>query len=379
MIRRVLLDVRSLVNTATRLVISDELTRKRAVVGYYRTLNAVRNLFRRDLVDSSESLMDWRSVLTARIQYPNEAYRGNAFYGIGTTLREFSGASYPLRGCIEHGVYFGDYVNSVETDNSGLPSIVTYGVVRRRHIEAESNVPVFEVGPYIAYAASAVPEGDLQDLHERLGNVLLVFPSHSIFNLESRFDSAALISEIWETANEIAADSILVCLYYQDLLNGRAEVYEDAGFTVVTAGHREDERFLGRLKAIIALSDFTMSNSVGTHVGYCAFLGKPHKILDQDIGHVALQGRQISGQDDPVAVSAALEKQEVAAVFSRFRAGLSDEQLEVCNRYWGFDKRRSAEDLRVFFETCDDVFSGGSPTAIGELRNMCDLSSTRDH
>ena len=70
-------------------------------------------------------------------------------------------------------------------------------------------------------------------------------------------------------------------LYYQDILNGDAAIFEDAGFVVVTCGYREDCHFLERQRTLIKLADFTMSNSIGTHVGYCVYMGKPHYSFKQ--------------------------------------------------------------------------------------------------
>ena len=56
---------------------------------------------------------------------------------------------------------------------------------------------------------------------------------------------------------------------------------------VVTAGYIMDPLFLSRLKSIIQLSDLTMSNNVGTHLGYCIYLNKPHWIVRQKIGNTS--------------------------------------------------------------------------------------------
>lgn len=49
---------------------------------------------------------------------------------------------------------------------------------------------------------------------------------------------------------------------------------------MTTAGHQLDINFLNRLKTIILLSDYTCSNSIGTHTGYCVYLGKPHLVIN---------------------------------------------------------------------------------------------------
>lgn len=77
----------------------------------------------------------------------------------------------------------------------------------------------------------------------------------------------------------------LIYLYWKDAVLGKDKEYMDNGFTIVTAGYQSDFRFLKRLKTFIKLSDFTMSNAVGTHVGYCVVLDKPHYIFSQKISY----------------------------------------------------------------------------------------------
>lgn len=53
-------------------------------------------------------------------------------------------------------------------------------------------------------------------------------------------------------------------------------------FIVVSCGNRYSEKFLCRQKAIILASDISASNNLGTHLGYCIYLGKPHILLPQE-------------------------------------------------------------------------------------------------
>ena len=77
------------------------------------------------------------------------------------------------------------------------------------------------------------------------------------------YELACLVSEIERVKREQEIDSVLICLYYRDLLNGVAGDYEGLGYHVVTAGYREDALFLARQRSLIFLADLAMSNRRG--------------------------------------------------------------------------------------------------------------------
>ena len=64
---------------------------------------------------------------------------------------------------------------------------------------------------------------------------------------------------------------------------GHTETYLEHGFECVTAGHIYDPFFLSRLKSIIDLATITTSNEIGTHIGYCIFMGKPHYFYNSSV------------------------------------------------------------------------------------------------
>ena len=120
-------------------------------------------------------------------------------------------------------------------------------------------------------------------------------------------------------------------MYYLDeLKNGFASAYEKAGFKVTTAGHQLDINFLNRLKTIISLADYTCSNSVGTHTGYCTYLGIPHLIINpaESLDKVNLLWRNL---------------------WKVYEGKTEDdirEQRCVARKYWGFDFVKTKDEMR---------------------------------
>ena len=170
--------------------------------------------------------------------------------------------------------HFGEYVNQSETDKSELPALFTLSPYRLEQIRKASSVPVCIVGPYIAYSKDYLDNKSIEHSGSAWKTILAI-PSHSVRGGTVSYDYKDFINEIRRVKNAINAQTILVMLYYQDILNGDAAIFEDAGFVVVTCGYREDCHFLERQRTLIKLADFTMSNSIGTHVGTASIWESP--------------------------------------------------------------------------------------------------------
>ena len=96
---------------------------------------------------------------------------------------------------IEHGLVFADFVQP-HILKSFANKIFTFGEYRRDIILNYTNKNVFCIGPYIAYAESLLNESELQNLKNKWGNCLLVFPTHSIPDLKATFDKNLFCNEI---------------------------------------------------------------------------------------------------------------------------------------------------------------------------------------
>lgn len=348
--------VRYATNFATRAIFRDEAVRKLLVEKHYRIVAGKVNAQGQCAMYTAADLLDWRTTMGFRIECSHEVYRANCFYGIGKAMRTFGGANQCVKACVEHGVHFGDYVNAQELDGSGLPCLITFGSARLNHIRSASDVPVAMVGPYIAYAQDYLDQVELAWAKARLGKSLLVFPSHSVDRVKVTYELSSLIKEIERVKAEYELNTVLICLYYRDLLNGAAEAYEQMGYTVVTAGYREDSLFLARQRSLIQIADLTMSNNVGTHVGYCAYMGKPHYIFDQRKRYSSDSSLDDSEFDNEFAVSQAAEKAEVASAFSWFSNDFTPDQRAVLNCYWGFDRVFDHQEMSALLSACETAY-----------------------
>ena len=314
---------------------------------FYRLKNA--RYFRKQVTQRCYlNLFDYESIAAPLPYYPIESVIENNYYGLGRTLAKYARLSSPTNSYIEHGIFFGPNVVPWEQDWK-VSNIIVPSFVREQHLREKGiKKNIIVVGPYIHYAKSLLTDLEYEQTKKTLGKVLLVFPTHSIMNVSVEY----VISFLESVRSNY--DTILVCLYWLDALNtSTVEMYRKHGFRIVTAGNRFDPHFLERLKAIIFLADDTISNDVGTHVGYCVHLNKSHYIFTQPVSYrakdvteeIRLQnsynkaGKDVEMYENEVA--------EVKAAFSSFTPQtISELQYQVVDKYWGRREIKSSQKLQ---------------------------------
>lgn len=248
---------------------------------------------------------------------------------------------------LEHGIVIG---NLVRADSVNLAKkTLTYSHYRSQFIiEKTGKAPVL-IGPYIHYAEGILSPEALANVKKRLGRVLLVFPSHSIGAVAAEYDKNQFCVEIEK--RKVDYDTVLVCMYWKDVQNGDHAYYQKMGYTLTTAGHRDDLYFLNRLKSIILLADMVISNSTGTQVGYSIFLNKPHYLFKQE---VSLVSKSKSGDDllrnhyqPEVTSTKNRDNQLLYDTFNNFEEKITSEQYELANYMWGFECVKTPGELKA--------------------------------
>ena len=280
-------------------------------------------------------------------------------YFIEKALKDYAGLpeDYKIKSLIEHAAQLNSCTNGGFGVHESYPSIVASSF----RVSVIQNVPnnngAYAVGPYIAYVQSALSDDKLKLERERLGKNLLVFPAHSIRGLKAVYDTNSFCEEIRKISNEY--DSVRVCLYWKDVLLGTAEIYQKYGFEVVTAGHYYDPMFMPRLKSIIETSTMTMSNKLGTYIGYCVYLNKPHLLLKTkvDIEKISSDGK--FAEIEQCLVEEVRKKDinrdvdQIYDLLSENREVITLEQYTFLNKYWGFTEVKSPKQLRKLLMTIE--------------------------
>ncbi len=286
-------------------------------------------------------LFDYQN-LSKPIPYPAfHITHGMSFYGFFRSFTNYAGIKrINSKLGIEHGLYF-------SLDGKKHQQLITFSDYREKAITA-TNGKAVKIGPYIHYAAPVLSEAEASRLKTQLGKILLVIPSHSIDAVRAEYDTQALIDCVEK--QKPAFDAVVVCLYWKDLELGKQAPYEKMGYRIVTAGNSYDCYFLSRLKSIILLADFVITNNIGTHIGYCTYLQKPVHIFHQPVKYK--QGESEEKFKKEISVRSQQEwqgfekcKEEISRCFSGFEEKVTGEQWQLMNYFFGFDYVRTKEEL----------------------------------
>lgn len=303
-------------------------------------------------------------------------FEGNKVYGIGYVMRRYADVG-DIRAAIEHGMRPNTTYGLNETFDTSVPAIFTFGPYRYDVLKNKGNKLIFEIGPYIHYASALYEEFEIQAIKRNLGRTLLVFPSHSVEEVNTITDIRKLIDYTNNVCITQGYRSVLVCMYFVDILQGLHRIFEKAGYTVVTAGRREDINFYSRLKAIISIADGVISEGMGTHFGYCVYLGKPIVYFDNSMQTVYNENRCSTDRiEQTQMVIAENDKfnQKIKQIFSGGLDGISKEQYEFCNKYWGFEYIKSPEELREIVKFINKLPGlSAIKKADVEIKNVKDL------
>lgn len=270
-----------------------------------------------------------------------EHHNANDFYGHATNFKRYS--KYPLEAPICAAIEHGPFIPSFAWDkdiSSPLPAIFCFSQARVRALASHTTKPALALGPPILYARPALGEELFRQEKNRLGRNLLVFPCHSTHHVNVEWSWKDLIELVEPIGRDF--DTVRVCMYWKDVLNGKAQTFLRLGYECVSAGHMFDPEFLPRLRSLIELSDMTLANEYGTQLGYSAVLGRPHllkrlgiRLQVQDKNHL----KDYTGLDD--------ETLALCEAFTEYSHTLTPRQQKLVATKIGSDCFRSPEELNA--------------------------------
>lgn len=275
----------------------------------------------------------------------------NEYYGHEYWLKKYSGFKKNIYAVIEHGLYFGENKNRVGNPlEYELPAIITYGDYRNEVLkDAFPDKEIVNIGPRIAYVQRDESYyNEITGLLKGNKKLLTIFPAHSLSTIKMVYDVDGLINAARRLAEKHQIDNIFVCLPYGDIINGNSEVFSSLGLKVLTAG-QDAISFLPRLRAIIEATTISLSNSLGTNLGYCIFLGCQQVLIPQEI---AQEGKEnaLKKEDhgNSVRRQYLLETAEFAKIFNENSSiAVNKVQYDFCDFYFGFKYVREPEELNT--------------------------------
>ena len=331
---------------------------------HIRNRRAARNEYQHR---RSVDIFDFHTLAAPLPPAPADVVLDNYLYGLGYSLKSFAGFSPEtthLKAYIEHGLFFGSFIHP-EEHICPLSRIITFSTVRKQWLrQGGIRRAVDCIGPMIHYAPPLVDgeEELLQSYRRQLGRTLLFFPSHSVREIQvTPRNVGSLIHQIRQLGNGF--DSVLISVFWKDFEQMElVQAYLDAGFRVVTSGHKFDPYFLSRQRFLIRLADATASNSVGTHIGYCLYYGKPHRLitseLDENSPTPTAAKLATVGRSTKTDLTYTRETEEVARLFNTTEWLITPAQRAVVNKYWGTDLVKSPEQIRRIIESSRVQFRG---------------------
>jgi hypothetical protein len=266
----------------------------------------------------------------------------NISYNHANIIKKFAGfkENYQLKAVVEHGIYFNsDFVEEIDIQSS-LPAIITLSQYRKMALKRKTSKKIFTIGPYIHYASHHLNEIKLQTENRRLKKCLLAFPTHSTLLVNVEYDIKKYCQKLKQLGQNF--NTVRVCLYWKDINLGVDRFYKKYGFECVTAGHMFDPLFLPRLKSIIETATITTSNAVGTQIGYCLYMRKPHYLYKQRYKVIGNK-QQIINNDITILNE---EVYQLERIFSKFSDKITREQNKLASYYWGFDEIKSKKEMK---------------------------------
>ena len=268
-------------------------------------------------------------------------FREPVYYGAYSVLKEYAGLETfvmpPHRLGLQHGYVF--EMHTWEQSKLELRNLVWSEKLVKMYQEHTSNKDIYAIGAPFFYAESLMNAEQIRAEKQRLGCNLLAFPMHSSVCCDTDFDPHKFLSVLEEEKKHF--DTVRVCMYWKDILRGAHKVYIDHGFECVCNGHINDINFLRRQKALFEIADATISNGIGSHVGYSVFMGKPHKLIDDSYEYKGGDGAQLTDmmtKDNFKRVEQAfLESDEYV---------ITQSQRDIVEEFWGVSCFKNKEELK---------------------------------
>ena len=289
----------------------------------------------------------------------------NRYYGNEYLLRCYAEADEDLYALIEHGVFFGNNTAKIPPVISWeLGCILTYGEYRKELINRVYPDYYCEtIGAPIFYADEADVEQYCRKITSELqieGKALLFFPAHGLDYVTPVYPIDSLVKQLVELTKINDCDNIIVSTYYtnSELYKQLCEKANGIKIFTYSCGERYNLDFLVRQNALISLCSVTASNSVGTHIGNCVGLHKPHVLLKQEITFEGDTERDFgkTTRSDNWKDQFAIEREMFENMFAPTgkKAELTQEQYRFCDYYWGFSKKKTPEEIREIYKQCHE-------------------------
>jgi hypothetical protein len=293
---------------------------------------------------------DLRELARDRRLVTRELYPFNAFYGHADLLRRYARRSdgRSIKAAIEHGPTL--FPNPHDVDlGTRLPRYFCASPLQAAFFEehARHGTCAAAIGALILYArALAPPPEERADVPR-----LVFFDAHSSHYATARYDVDATAARLAELRDEFA--EVVVCLYWRDVLLGRAELYARHGLRCVTAGHMFDPQFLFRLVEIITSASIVLTDRLGSQLLYPLVLDRPVWLEDSAVDY-ELAADAPAGTLGPPQEGDVVDR--ARALFGRRVDRIEPDQRAFADELCGTSSLRTPEELAGLLDEAEAAY-----------------------
>lgn len=241
---------------------------------------------------------------------------------------------------LQHGIVY-ELTDWMKRKKEGL-NFVWSSHIKHLYSEITDNKHIYPVGASFFYAEPLLSPQQILEEKKRLGKNLLAFPLHSTYFYDMNYDSNNFIKLLLDQKKRF--DTVRVCLYWKDVQKGAAKAYRDAGIECVCCGHINDLLFLQRQRTFFEIADATISNGLGSYIGYSIYLNKPHWLLPEEFDVVDTNGNE-SDELRRIANEMDATKRIYKAFWNNSAYHITQEQRDIVNELWGIEDMKTPDEL----------------------------------
>lgn len=213
-------------------------------------------------------------------------------------------------------------------------------------------IPVYSVGPYIHYAKGIYSDEKVEEWKKRNGKTGLIFLTHSTEGSSSRLKMSdeMLLDEIMNIHRN-NYDKLMVCAYWNDIDKEFYKTLNDKGIQIISAGFRFSDRFINRLKTILALADELIFYGFTSGIVYGMAMHKSIRFYDiedkgvcykDSIRHLLPQLTETKEYSTLISI--------LGKKYGERPVELSKQENEMLNLHYGFDQMKTPEEIKMIYE-----------------------------
>lgn len=318
----------------------------------------IRLIKKNDIFDAdyARNIFDFNYIARQRNARSSELFSGNSIYSIGYVLRRYSKYNGEIYCASEHGLPAGSTKDSGEYKKNNRTIILVMSEERRSFIQSQTNKLLIPIGPSIMpYCTNIYSDFVMEAIKRNLGKTLLAFPQHCCADSECLQPTDEFMSYIDELVSVFHYDTVLVCLYYEDIYRGEYIKYHRyKGRVVVTAGHKHNYDFADCLKTLINLSDHVVTQGYGSSAIYSMYLKKPVIYFPGNRGR-KIENKGIFEDKNPwmqpyEETLEELAKLPLGHISESSLDSMREKQWEWANKVYGFSETLSPEQINELLE-----------------------------